>query len=285
MKKTLRVMVLVLAVVFTLSISVFAADTKYYVASDVNGYKNPDDNFLMKDIGNSIFAITAKIPAGSHAYKITNGTWDVDGCWGKDFCVDPKAVDAGMGSITLVTTEEKDISFYFNSSSKKIADSSFYTMVEPYIVSDFFSELGIGDDWAADKATTLLTDPEFDNIYTGTFKIPAGTYSFKTTIGKAWDTSYGIDGATSGMNGIPLEIKAEAEVTFTFDAKTHKTTFKVAGEKAVESDTKTETATTDTATTDTAPAENPKTGDPGILLSFMGLAAASAGMAILRKKK
>lgn len=283
MKKVSKILVMVLAVVFILGMTVYAADTKYYVSSDLNGYKNPDDNYLMKDIGNGIFALTVKAPAGSHAYKVTNGTWDVDGCWGAANSADPDAVDAGLGSAALVTTEEKDITFYFNPAIKKIADSSFYTMVEPYIVSDFFSELGIGDDWAADKATTLLTDPDFDNIYTGTFKIPAGKYSFKTTIGRAWDISYGIDGATTGMEGIPLVVKADAEVTFSFDAKTHKTTFTVAGQDTV-TDTKTDNAETGEAA-ETTTTENPKTGDVGLLAAFLGLAAGSTGMVLLRKKR
>jgi len=252
MKNFFRITSLVVAVVCTLCFSSLAVSAaNYYIAGDFNGYTVDDDNTKMipSTDGSGTYSLLIKqIPIAAaadinHAYKITNGTWTP--CWGlESYTLTPNPFPLSvMGSIVFAGTTVKDVTFYFNADTKKVADSTYYTPVEPYIVGDFFNEMAIGTDWTPADSTLKLLDTNFDNIYTGSFVIPAGTYSFKTTIGKTWDLAYGVDGATTGLTGIPLVI-AEPYVTFTFNATTHVTTF-----------------TTGSVPTPTPSAGNPKTGD------------------------
>jgi hypothetical protein len=250
MKKALKMAAAIMIAVLTLGLTAFAADTKYYVAGDFNGYTNPDENYVMQSIGNDIYTLTKNIPASTadpHAYKITNGTWDANGCWGLDTYTHPNPpYTHPMGSILFKTDKAMDITFYFNAKTKAVADSTYYTMLEPYIVGDFFDEAGIGKDWEAEKATMKLIDPGFKNIYSGAYNIPAGSYTFKVTIGKSWNTSYGKDGATSGMNnGIELKLANPSKVSFTFDANTKLAAVKIVSE----------------ASPAVKPVDSPKTGD------------------------
>lgn len=226
MKNLFRFFALSTAAVILLSMTALAAPTNYFVAADFSGGTNAwvpnDPSCQLNSIGNGFFSLTINVPAGSHGYKISNGTWDTDGCWGvANYTMVPAPAAYGLGGIPLTMTESKDITFYFNENTKKVADSTYYTMVKPYVVGTFLTASGLGTDWDASTAKTLLTDDNFDNIYTGTFAIPAGTYSTSACMDQSWTESYGIDGKSGIGTGISFTVPTASNVTFTYNAITH----------------------------------------------------------------
>ncbi len=79
------------------------------------------------------------------------------------------------------------------------------------------TEMGCGGDWdpACDQAQ-LTIDPK-DQIWKGTFTLPAGSYEYKAAINKAWTESYGLH---TGPGNIPYTT-AGGSVTFFYDHATH----------------------------------------------------------------
>ncbi|MFN8374839.1 MAG: hypothetical protein U0694_18410, partial [Anaerolineae bacterium] len=82
------------------------------------------------------------------------------------------------------------------------------------------SVLGCDGDWLADGDCTALTFSAEDNVWMGTFDIPAGSYEYKVTLNGAWDENYGLLAEAGGQN-IPLELAEDTSVTFIYDNTTH----------------------------------------------------------------
>lgn len=84
------------------------------------------------------------------------------------------------------------------------------------VPGSFQSELGCPGDWQPDCAVTQLTYDAVDDVWQGTWKIPAGSYEFKAALNNSWDVSYGRGG---GSENIALTLSAETSVKFYFDFK------------------------------------------------------------------
>jgi hypothetical protein len=87
------------------------------------------------------------------------------------------------------------------------------------------SELGCAGDWDPACATTHLTYDAGDDVWQGTFTVPAdvppGTpYEYKAALNDAWDENYGLHAVAGGAN-IPLDLPAARNVKFYYDHKTH----------------------------------------------------------------
>jgi len=82
------------------------------------------------------------------------------------------------------------------------------------------SELGCPGDWQPECAIThLIYDPE-DEVWQGTFSIPAGSYEYKAAINDSWDENYGLSATPNGAN-IPLNLSGSTDVKFFYDDNTH----------------------------------------------------------------
>lgn len=138
---------------------------------------------------------------------------------------------AGLGSIYL--TDNGTCTIYFNAATKTVADTSFYTLLDPLprIYGNFNDEMGRGEDWSYDDGL-VLTDEDFDGIYTGTYTIPAFKETAENNQGysmavalkyeyvEEWGTSgvteqYKFDGSEAGMGGVSY-YKPEKDTTVTF---------------------------------------------------------------------
>ncbi len=84
------------------------------------------------------------------------------------------------------------------------------------------SEMGCAGDWLPDCDQAQLTlDPE-DQVWKGTYTVPAGPYAYKAAINKAWTENYGAGGVKDGPN---IEYTAPAgPVSFFYDHATHHAT-------------------------------------------------------------
>lgn len=88
------------------------------------------------------------------------------------------------------------------------------------IVGDLQSELGASKDWEPSDPKTVMKD-QGNGFYTYTGILPAGKYEYKIVINGSWDENYGKDGIEGGEN-IVLELSKDTNVTFYFNANTHK---------------------------------------------------------------
>ena len=88
------------------------------------------------------------------------------------------------------------------------------------IAGDLQSELGCSGDWDAACASTHLTYNEEDDVWQGTFTIPAGNWEYKAALNDGWDENYGANATPGGAN-IPVNLGAGTAVKFYYDHKTH----------------------------------------------------------------
>ena len=95
-------------------------------------------------------------------------------------------------------------------------------VVQPKAVSvpgDHNSEMGCAGDWdpACDQAQ--LTLDAKDQIWKGTYTLPAAPHAYKAAVNKSWDENYGAGAVPGGSN---IEYTAPAgPVTFYYDHSTH----------------------------------------------------------------
>lgn len=226
----------------------------YYVGASFNGYEAASKDYQMQKLEgyDDVYYLTVELTEENmdptyeaHFYKVTNGTWDADGCWGaENYALQPAPADpngAGLGSVYI--KEHGTYTIYFNSTTKTVADTSFYTMLDPlpHIYGDFNDEMGRGADWSYADGL-ILSDDNFDGIYTGTFEIPAFAETEENTVGysmavalryefvEEWGAEgvteqYKFDGTEAGMGGVSAYKPAtDVTVTFSYNSVDHTTT-------------------------------------------------------------
>jgi len=88
------------------------------------------------------------------------------------------------------------------------------------IAGSLQSELGCAGDWDPACAATHLTYDGGDDVWQGTWTVPAGSYEYKAALNDSWDENYGAGGVQGGDN-IPLNLGADATVKFYYDHKSH----------------------------------------------------------------
>jgi hypothetical protein len=88
------------------------------------------------------------------------------------------------------------------------------------MVGSLQSELGCPGDWQPDCASTHLTFDADDDVWQGTFPVPAGAWEYKAALNDNWNENYGANAQSNGPN-IPLTLGAETSVKFYYDHKTH----------------------------------------------------------------
>jgi len=228
---------------------------EYYIGASCNGYAAKDENYKLSKVDgyDNVYKITIYLTAENadqtyqaHYYKITNGTWAADGCWGLNHYVlpeDKRPVNeayptAGMGGIYIPISTggawpktNRELTVYFNSETKAIADSSFYVMnqVLPIVYGNFEEAMGLGANYSLEHGLPLY-DADFDGIYEGTYTIPAfeGTaqgYTIYTCLSQQVyyteeaDPQY-VVGAAEQVAFEPFKPAADTEVTFRFDIRT-----------------------------------------------------------------
>jgi glycosidase len=80
--------------------------------------------------------------------------------------------------------------------------------------------LGCAGDWDPACAATHLAYEAGDDVWQGTFGVPAGSWEYKAALNDSWDENYGAGGVQNGPN-IPLSLLAQTSVKFYYDHKTH----------------------------------------------------------------
>jgi glycosidase len=82
------------------------------------------------------------------------------------------------------------------------------------------SELGCPGDWQADCAATHLALDGEDDVWQGTWTVPAGGHEYKAALNDSWDENYGANAQPGGAN-IALNLPADRPVKFFYSHATH----------------------------------------------------------------
>src|SRR6478736_9483670 len=88
------------------------------------------------------------------------------------------------------------------------------------IAGSLQSEAGCTGDWDPGCATTHMSYDAGDDVWQGTFTLPAGNYEYKAALNNAWDENYGLHAQLNGPN-VPLDLPSSTNVKFYYDHKTH----------------------------------------------------------------
>ncbi|HET6821163.1 MAG TPA: hypothetical protein VFH34_00870, partial [Anaerolineales bacterium] len=88
------------------------------------------------------------------------------------------------------------------------------------IAGSLQSELGCPGDWDPACANTHLSNDANDDVWQGTFTVPAGSWEYKAPLNDNWTENYGQNATLNGPN-IPLNLGAGTSVKFYYDHKTH----------------------------------------------------------------
>src|SRR5690349_5570265 len=76
------------------------------------------------------------------------------------------------------------------------------------IAGSLQSELGCSGDWQPDCAVTHLTYDAGDDVWQGTFNVPAGNWEYKAPLNDSWTENYGLHAVQDGAN-IPLNLASQ----------------------------------------------------------------------------
>ncbi|HEX9017535.1 MAG TPA: alpha-amylase family glycosyl hydrolase [Anaerolineaceae bacterium] len=88
------------------------------------------------------------------------------------------------------------------------------------IAGDLQSALGCAGNWDPGCAATHLTYDANDDVWQGTFNVPAGNWLYKAALNNSWDENYGKNATRNGDN-IALNLASATSVKFYYDHKTH----------------------------------------------------------------
>jgi hypothetical protein len=80
--------------------------------------------------------------------------------------------------------------------------------------------MGCGGDWDPACPQAQLSLDANDQIWKGTYTLPAGTYDYKAALNKSWDENYGLNATQNGAN-IPVTSDGTTPITFFYDHRTH----------------------------------------------------------------
>jgi glycosidase len=79
---------------------------------------------------------------------------------------------------------------------------------------------GCPGDWDPTCAAAHLAYDASDDVWQGSWAVPAGAYEYKATLNEGWTENYGLHAAPGGAN-IPLNLASGATVKFYYDHKSH----------------------------------------------------------------
>ena len=211
---------LLLAALF-ISIATFA---DYYVAGTSSlcgsNWSNNDANNKMT-LTNGVYVKSyANVPAGSHEFKITNGTWDnAKGAW----CVDASTSTpgyTGTDNISFILLNATNITISYNESTDKITlkaeglDKFGEFTINSYTLCGDFP--CFGGDWAPTNKANNMTKGN-DGIWTKTYEnitLEAKTYQYKVAANNNWGNG---EFPTQGNNQYEIKEAGAYNITFTYN--------------------------------------------------------------------
>ncbi|MCP4200736.1 MAG: pullulanase-type alpha-1,6-glucosidase [bacterium] len=174
-------------------------------------------SWLQDPDGDEIFTFqTSRLPAGSYEVKVAH-----DEDWAENYGQD--GVPGGANIPFTVPSDCADMSFEYELSSHILDVGPAPPVPQPAsvtIAGSLQDELGCPGDWQPDCAVTHLGFDADDQLWQGTFNIPAGDWEYKAAINDSWDENYGANATPNGPN-IGLSLGAVADVKFYYSDTTN----------------------------------------------------------------
>lgn len=213
---------LLLATLFV-AMSAFA---DYYVAGSSSlcgsNWSNNDANNKMTLTDGVYVKSYANVPAGSHEFKITNGTWD-DGTSKGAWCVDASTSTpgyTGSDNISFTLLNATNITISYNESTDKITLKAegldrfgTFTINSYTLCGDFPCFNG---DWSPTNTTNNMTKDE-NGIWTKTYEnvtLDAKKYQYKVAANNAWGNG---EFPAQGNNEYEIKEAGTYNLTFTYN--------------------------------------------------------------------
>ena len=205
-------------VVLLISMTTFAAD--YYVAGSSSlcgsNWSNNDANNKMTLVDGVYTKSYTNVPAGSHEFKITNGTWDnAKGAWCMDATTSTPGY-TGSDNISFTLLNTTNITISYNESTDKITlkaeglDKFGEFTITSYTLCGTFPCL----DWNTANTENHMTKGT-DGVWTKTYEnitLEAKNYEYKVAANNTWGNG---EFPTGGGNQ-NYEIKEAGAYNLTF---------------------------------------------------------------------
>lgn len=201
-----------------------SAFADYYVAGSSSlcgsNWSNNDANNKMT-LTNGVYVKSyANVPAGSHEFKITNGTWDnAKGAW----CIDASTSTpgyTGTDNISFILLNATNITISYNESTDKITlkaeglDKFGEFTINSYTLCGDFP--CFGGDWTPTNKANNMTKGN-DGIWTKTYEnitLEAKTYQYKVAANNNWGNG---EFPTQGNNQYEIKEAGAYNLTFTYN--------------------------------------------------------------------
>jgi len=159
---------------------------------------------------------TRDLPAGNYEAKVA-----IDESWDENYGAG--GVQNGPNLPFTVSAARDVVTFSYDAVSHVLAIASSGTPPQPSsvtIAGSLQSELGCPGDWQPDCAATHLAFDAADEVWQGTFNVPAGSWEYKAALNESWDENYGVNATRNGSN-ISLNLGGARSVKFYYDHATH----------------------------------------------------------------
>ena len=174
-------------------------------------------SWLQDPDGDGIYSLVATtIPAGDYEVKVAhNESWDEN--YGDGGVPNGDNILFSVGAHETVTFTYDPSTHILNVASELPPPPGPSSVTIP---GSLQSELGCAGDWDPACADTHLAYDYDDDVWQGTFTLPAGSYEYKAALNDSWDENYGANAQPNGDN-IPLSLAADTAVKFFYDHKSH----------------------------------------------------------------
>ncbi len=164
-------------------------------------------SWLQDPDGDGVYEFsTDALPAGSYEFKVA-----LDEAWTESY---------PGGNVAFASATGDTITFTYTAATNEVA-----VAIDPFIppsvtiAGSLQSELGCPGDWQPDCAATHLVYDAVDDVWQGTFSLPAGSYEYKAAVDDSWDENYGANAQFNGAN-VALDLATPTDVKFYFDETT-----------------------------------------------------------------
>ena len=176
-------------------------------------------SWLQDPDGDETFVFeTSRLPAGNYETKVAH-----DESWAENYGAG--GVPNGPNIPFSVPADCADMRFEYELSSHILTVSEAPPAAQPASVTmagSFQDELGCPGDWQPWCSVTDLAFDADDQVWQGTFPIPAGNWEYKAALNGTWDVNYGENATQNGPNiGLSLRttVRAASRTARTFRSR------------------------------------------------------------------